>query len=75
MTECVTAQRAPIASGDVEIPDGPCLECDGSGWLDDECTDMCCECDGTGIADESSASEIGASGAVTPTPSKTEQTE
>jgi hypothetical protein len=34
----------------IEIPDGPCLECDGSGWLDDDCTDMCCECDGTGVA-------------------------
>lgn len=33
---------------DDEIPPGPCLECDGSGWLDDDCTEMCCECDGTG---------------------------
>lgn len=34
------------------IDNPPCLECDGSGWIDDERTEMCCECDGTGIADE-----------------------
>lgn len=39
--------------GPFEIPDAPCLECDGSGWLDDEQTKICCECDGTGLeADE-----------------------
>lgn len=34
---------------DDEIPDPPCLECDGSGFADEYGDEMCCECDGTGI--------------------------
>lgn len=33
---------------DDEIPPGPCVECDGSGFLNDEMTDICTECEGTG---------------------------
>lgn len=36
---------------DDEIPDYPCLECDGSGFTDDECQHPCPVCDGTGVAD------------------------
>ncbi len=46
---------AEIGAGPVAfdpIPPGPCLECDGSGWLDDECTQPCCDCDGSGLADD-----------------------
>jgi hypothetical protein len=39
---------AGAVARDPEMPPGPCLECDGSGWLDDDRTEMCCECDGTG---------------------------
>jgi hypothetical protein len=42
------AYTAERLADDAEIPHVPCLECDGSGWLDDDRTEMCCECDGTG---------------------------
>lgn len=40
-----------------DIPDGPCVACDGSSWLDDDCTEMCCECDGTGTVSDQGASD------------------
>lgn len=36
-----------------EIPDGPCVECDGSGYLDDDQSVMCDQCEGTGIENDS----------------------
>lgn len=39
---------------DDEIPDGPCLDCDGSGYLDDDQQHPCPACDGTGIESDDS---------------------
>lgn len=35
-----------------EIPPGPCVECDGSGYLDDAGAEICTECEGTGEVED-----------------------
>lgn len=42
----------PAGPLDTVLENPPCLECDGSGWLGDDETEICCECDGTGIAQD-----------------------